>query len=344
MGSSNPTMRSRLVRGVAIATLLAASPAAAQSETERADRRSLLARASEARAAGRLDEALTLARQAEAIGATGGTALFVAQVSARLERWTDAHASAARCLRVVETDTQTSATNRAAIRAACERTRDEARGHLGPLVVRVPPNAPPTLEVRVNGDLLPPGLFGAERLVAVGRATVRATLPSAPPWELAVTVDVATTTTVEVVTPEVPAPPAPAPPPPVVPPPAVVVVPPPRPAASSAQRTIGWVGVGTGVAAIVGAAIAGAVFQGTASDYAEENCETRTPNDACQNMYDRFGTLNTLQWVGYVGGGALVVTGAVLLLTAPRGRASATPAVSVSINPGLVGASLLGRF
>lgn len=299
--------RSQTTRaGVAIAaTLLLSGTAGAQTESERAERVALLRQADGARSAGRLEEALTLAQRAERIGVTAGTRLFISQVNAGLNRWAAARDGAEDCLRAVESDTQTSASNRRALRDECTQVRNEARQHLGSATATVLPNTPPSIDV---------------------------VAPSRP---------VSPTPTTPVVAPR-PAPttlraPQPSP---------ASTVPPDEDRPSSTQRTLGWVGLGTGAALAIGAAVAGGVFQATESDYATEQCEVRpaNTNPDCESMYGRFSTLNTLQWVGYVAGGVLAGTGVVLLLTAPRSHERPAPAISLGAGPGLLGASLSGRF
>lgn len=338
--------------------MLFSGTARAQTDSERADRVALLRQADAARSTGHFEEALGFAQRAERIGVTAGTRFLLSQVHAGLRHWVTAHDAAEDCLRAVESDNQTSASNRRALRGECGRVRDEARQHLGRLIVSVPANAPRTMEVRVNGEVLLPGLFNLDRFVESGRVIVSATLAGAPAWRGEVTVNAGSRTSVDVVVPAVPEAPrrVASNPPPTVPstrtPEAVRVrLPSPPPAVapdedrpSSTQRTLGWVGVGTGAALLVGAAVAGGVYQATVGTYADQQCEVIPANSSCQTTYDRFGMLNTLQWIGYVAGGVLAGTGVVLILTAPRRNERPAPTISVSSGPGLLGASLSGRF
>ena len=161
---------------VIAATLLLSNTAVAQTEGERAERVALLRQADEARSVGHLEEALALGQRAERIGVTAGTRLFVSQVNMSLRRWVAARDGVEECLRAVESDTQTSASNRRALRGECLRVLDGAQQHLGRLTVTVPSNAPRSLVVRVNREVLHAGLFNLDRTVESGRVVVRATL------------------------------------------------------------------------------------------------------------------------------------------------------------------------
>lgn len=292
-----------------------------------------------------MQEALGLAQQAEQIGATAATRMFIAQVNAALGHHAAAYEGAERCLREVDADRQTTAANRQAIRTACESARDEASRRVGRLVLRAPPEAPAELVVRLDGLVLDRALLGAERVVDAGEVSITATVPGAPSWERRETVRAGATTTVMIVVPspsvdasdgrtatargEV----------------AAVRVNVAREGVSrgATQRTLGWAGGATGLALVAGAAVAGAVFQSTASDYDAQQCETSVPTDACSAMFSRLETLNTLQWVGYIGGGLLTATGAILILTAPRGE-SHREAVLCGPGPGDVGVACATRF
>lgn len=339
-------------------SLLFSGTAGAQTGGERAERVALLRQADAARSAGHLEEALALAQRAERVGVTAGTRLFVSQVNLSLRRWVAARDGAEECLRAVESDTQTSAANRRALHGECVRVLDGAQQYLGRLMVNVPANAPRSMVVRVNGEVLQPGLFNLDRTVDAGRVAVSATLDGALVWQREVMVGARSRTSVTVVVPAMPELPRsvgfPALP---------TMLPTTTPHASGApqtgsartvlpgedrpgstQRTLGWVSVGTGAALALGAAVAGGVFLATEGDYADRQCEVIAPNDNCQSIYGRFRTLNTLQWIGYVAGGVLVGTGGILLLTAPRRDERLAPTVGLSAGPGVLGGSLSGRF
>lgn len=111
----------------------------------------------------------------------------------------------------------------------------------------------------------------------------------------------------------------------------------------STQRVLGLVAGGVGVALLGAAVVSGAVFQGAADDYEAQRCAYASPTADCQSRYDRLDALNIVQWVGYIGGGALVGTGLALFFTAPRAPSGAT-AFACRPGPGAVGISCGATF
>lgn len=318
--------------------LLALLPTAARAQSapaaDREARVTLLRAATAARDEGRLQAALELALRAEQVGATAGTRLLVAQLRQQLGDHAGALTSAEQCLREADADTQTRASNRRAIREHCTAVADASRARTGTLRVDVPEGAPAALEVRVNGEPLRAALYGVARAVNAGPAVVTAALPGGPAWQGTVLVAPGGVGSLRVEVPR--AEPAPvAPPAPIAPPQAAPQAAPPAlggvapaaaaPAGPSAaarpggatQRTLGLVAAGVGVAAAGVGVAAGLMFQGAASDYEAMRCPYVAAGATCGSLYGRFDTLNTLQWVGYVGGGALAAAGLVLFFTAP---------------------------
>lgn len=332
---------------------LTAAEASAQtiSEADRAARVDLLARAQAAHRAGQLDDALRLVGQAERIGVTAGTSLLTARIHATAGHPAAALASVERCVREVDLDGQTTAANRQALRTACEGLRAEVAPRVAHLTVRVPSDAPVGLVVRVNEEIVRPANYGAPRTVDPGTQRVVATVPGRPPWERMESVSAGASATVEVV---VPAAPAAAAPPrvegPLTPPPPPPVVVPVGPAvdapapSGSAQRTLGVVSGALGVGLLATGVVGGLMFGDTESEYTTDRCASQaSPSMTCRDQYSTLETLNTVQWIGYVGGGLLVATGAILLLTAPS-RASAAPRVSVGLTPGGATLGYAGSF
>jgi hypothetical protein len=139
------------------------------------------------------------------------------------------------------------------------------------------------------------------------------------------------------------APPAAAPP---VAPPPVVVAPPPAvaPADSgdgSPLGTTGWVLVGVGGTSLALAGVAGLVASGKRDSF-----EAACPDDSCprdlagaaRDDAETYNTLVTLSTVGWIAGGVLAATGAVLILTQP------SPESELALRVGPGSAALLGRF
>lgn len=326
-------------------------------DSERSARVALLSRADAARRANHLDEALGLIRQAEAIGPTAGTRMFSAQVLSQMGRYASALIAAEQCIREVESDVQTTTANRRALRENCEQQRDEATQHVARVTVRVPSDAPSEMEVRVDDAVLRRPLYNVERVLDVGQVTVRAIVPGRPPWERSQTLIAGQAVTIDV---EIPVAPAPT----VVPTerPLVrevrhdVVAPPPpndhggTPEApstpGSTQRALAWVSGALGVALTGGAVVSGVMFVSRRDQYNQSGCVEQQRTDACTAQYNQtmadLEPLNTLQYVGYIGGGALLATSVILFVTAPSTQRA--PAVSLGVTPGGLSFSYGARF
>lgn len=330
---SRPPRAARLA--LPLALCLAAAGAGAQSLTdaERAARADLVTRAQAAQRAGRFEEALQLVERAERIGPTAGTRLVTARILVDAGRHVAALESAGDCLREVERDTQTTAANRGALRAECESIRAGMASRVARVTVRVPVGAPPDLVVRVAGAVLIPARYGAPQLVEAGDVVVRATSREGAPWERTVTVAGGGAAEVEVPAPAGTASPA------------LVVAPridPPRADPHpNVRRTLGVAGLVAGGAALVGGAVATALFANTSSSYESDRCVDLPPSTAsCVDRFNTMETLQAVQWATFVGGGLLAAAGAVLFLTAP----SRAPAVRVSLSPGGASVGYAAQF
>ncbi|MFO0647595.1 MAG: tetratricopeptide repeat protein [Polyangiales bacterium] len=117
----------------------------------------------------------------------------------------------------------------------------------------------------------------------------------------------------------------------------------------SAQRAFGWVSTVTGVLSL-GVGVGGIVLrEGAARSY---NDDSRCPGEnaptsqgpTCQGYLDDVSLGNTLQLAGMIGGGALSLTGIILLATAPSGVSRATASVRCGVGPGTVGLICGGTF
>ncbi|WP_437314174.1 tetratricopeptide repeat protein [Sorangium sp. So ce385] len=117
----------------------------------------------------------------------------------------------------------------------------------------------------------------------------------------------------------------------------------------STLRTLGWVGVGVGGAGLVLGGVTLGLALSARGDLESKGCAQgagggvwRCPPEA-QGDVDRYNTLRPLPLVGFIAGGVVGAAGAVLLLTAPRDRASgAQAAVRPWVSPG--GAGIMGVF
>jgi len=199
--------------------------------------------------------------------------------------------------------------------------------------------------VRVNGEIVCPTNYGMMVAIEPGVQRVVATLPGRPPWERLETLSAGASATVDVTVP--PAPVA-APPPRVVAPRVAPgftppTVPPSEPLrdapapSGSAQRALGFVSGAVGLGLLATGVVGSLLFRNTEDEYNADRCATRAPPSqsslSCFEQRTTLASLDTVQWIGYVGGGLVVATGAIRLLTAPS-RARATPQVSIGISPG----------
>jgi hypothetical protein len=117
---------------------------------------------------------------------------------------------------------------------------------------------------------------------------------------------------------------------------------------SSPARTLAWVAGGAAVAMFGGGAIALAVREGAVERFNDDarclpdNGMTRSQNCAADEA--TAGTASTLAWAGFVAGGALAITSAVLFLAAPRERPGATARLRCGVDLANVGAICGGTF
>jgi hypothetical protein len=119
----------------------------------------------------------------------------------------------------------------------------------------------------------------------------------------------------------------------------------------SAQRALGWVSLVGGVVGL-GVGVGGTVLrEGAAQSY---NDDATCPGDnapsfvrqstTCEGHLSNVSLGGTLQLAGLIGGGALSLTGIILLATAPSGDGRASASVQCGVGPGDVGVSCGGRF
>jgi hypothetical protein len=219
---------------------------------------------------------------------------------------------------------------------------EDARSELGALTPRVP-----SLIIEVNGSAaprvtvddaeLPTAALGVLRPLDPGRHVVRATAPGFAVSEATVTLVEGRT---ERVTLELK---------PggsgtlVVPPPPRVVAgndaPPPPPASS--LRPIGYAGVAAGGAGLVVGAVTGVIGLMKQSDLLKHCPGGACPSDPVsiatyQGEVNTYQAMKIASTTGLVVGGALAVTGIVLIVTAPQARAQAAVLTPV-IGPGYLG-------
>jgi hypothetical protein len=130
---------------------------------------------------------------------------------------------------------------------------------------------------------------------------------------------------------------APAPAPPVAPPPATAPEQPPK---SSPLKTIGWIGIGVGGAALVASGVTALLALGKKGDLDDSpNCVDGRCSVLERDPVDGYASLRTISTVSFYAGVALAAAGTVLLVSAPSGDERG---VSLRVGPGA--ASLHGRF
>lgn len=182
----------------------------------------------------------------------------------------------------------------------------------------------PDVEVRRDGAVVDRSVLGAALPVDPGAHVISASAPGKATWTSSITVAAGPGTTTVRVPALLPAPVAEAPPPPASPP-AEAPAPPPRPPAGwSTQRKVA---LGVGAAGVVGVAVGaifGAVTLGKTSEARGYCSKTKPPQ--CEPMgvtlYSAANRTANVSNVAMGVGGAAVIAGVVLFLTAPAGGAS----------------------
>lgn len=119
--------------------------------------------------------------------------------------------------------------------------------------------------------------------------------------------------------------------------------------ASSPMRPIGvglMVAGGAGlVLGAVGLALrAGAVSDFNANGACGANGGSPLGGEACVSAYDSIQTWQAVSIAGFVGGGVLAASGAVLFFLSPASRSAERASVAPSIGPGSMGLTVSGRF
>lgn len=228
----------------------------------------------------------------------------------------------------------------------------DAHKELAALAPRVPGvviqvKGPAEPQVTLDGAPVPVAALGVKRPVDPGQHVVKVLAPGFSPAEAAFTVAEGKIGSVTVeLKPGAGGPPAPPPigpaqpvtPTPIEPPPSE-----PDKPASSTQKTLGFVGIGVGAAGLVMGAVTGGLALSKRSALLEKCPDGHCPKGseaANQSAIDGYNTMGTVSTVGFIAGGALAVTGVVLLVTAPKARR--TGLVSPVIGVGYLGAE--GKF
>jgi hypothetical protein len=204
--------------------------------------------------------------------------------------------------------------------------------------------APPGLQVSRDGTPIDPGSFGTAVPVDPGPHLIEAHAPGKKAWSK--TVEVATGASRVSV--EIPAledglaagapgtrassvrPLAPVAPPSID-----------APASTFPRKTVGFALIGVGGAGIVVGAVTGGLALSKHSAL-EKACPAASSCAGETSTISSFHTLGTVSDIGLFVGGAVAITGIVLVVTAPKAAASAQAGVTPVLGPGLTG--FVGRF
>lgn len=240
--------------------------------------------------------------------------------------------------------------------AAFVNAVNDAQRELAALSPRVPgviinlKGAPPEAKVTLDGADVPNAALGVKRPVDPGQHVVKVTAAGFFPGEATVNVVEGKVEQVNIelkVDPNYKAPVAPPPGPgtPGVgqqqppPPPPPDNTPPP----SSLQKTLGFVGIGVGGAALIMGAATGGIALSKRGALLEACPDGHCPKGSQgqnQSAIDSYNMMGTLSTVGFVAGGVLAATGVVLLVTSPK--AKTTGMVTPLVGLGYLGAQ--GQF
>jgi hypothetical protein len=241
-----------------------------------------------------------------------------------------------------------------------QKALDTARDELDALTPRIPSvtiDVKGTVSAVVTLDAapLPAAALGVKRAVDPGKHVVRAQAGGFVPAEATFTVaegktESITLTLVPEAAPAVvppppkPVPVAPPPPPPVAP--VVLGPPPPRPAPppeAQAHRhpraAAGIVALGVGGAGLVLGGVTGALFLARRSDLQAGGCQNGLCPVSEQGTLSDYRLYGTLSTVGFGVAAVGVVSGAVLLLTAPKVKVTVTGSTTITpaFGPGYLG-------
>lgn len=332
-------VRSCLVTG---ALITVASPAHADAD---ADAQDLFVRGRELRANAKCGEAVPLFRKANDLAPTRlGSLRNIAECEEQLSHYASARRAwleLGRGLLVTKDATKYDGWSKDAQEAAARLKPMVAELRVDVVVVRRNGEGPAQpgdgTTLTMNGEAVPVALYGTVLEKDPGKYTIVAEAPNAAPVEQVVALTAGGSREVRMRV--------------VLKGPAPAVSDPPPPAyttRTSPRRTVGYVGVGVGVASLAAAGVTLALRQGALSDletacpgYATGPCPT-----SVASIVSRGEAMSTLTTVFGVAGAAIAATGLVLVLASPDERVplGATPAPRVAITPTPGGAELTWRF
>jgi hypothetical protein len=338
------TRPSLKVLALPVIVLSLSARARAEEVGETLARQQLIKSAETAHKKGQHAEALDYALRAAAIRRSATLLSFIADEQTELERPVDAYATAQQCLHEAELDKRARLRDEAV--AHCKALVTRLASHVGQVILQLV-SPPPEMTVQINRKAVRLEVAGVPYLVAPGDVTIEASAPGYQPLQTHLHVGEGETQPAVIVMTPAPCPDrAPraadgtCPALPIQPTVSTSSTMPswtPMPAAAEtssggmAARRWGWITGGAGVALLAGGVVAWAVADGhykTAVDDCTRGCADGDRSDAISTVR----TWDRLAGVGLVGGGALVVGGAALLLfSRPSGSAAGT--LSVGAGP-----------
>jgi hypothetical protein len=280
--------------------------------------------------AGKYPEACVKLEESQRLWAGSGTLFNLADCYEKTGRLASAWAA------FVKVAADTKAKNQTERHEVATSRAQRLEPRVGKLKIEVRERSP-GLELKRDGRPLAEAMWGVAVPLDAGDHPVEAAAPGRRPWRSTVRVVDGEVTRVEVPTLEIES----APPPPPPPPPQVPDKPkdedPPR-----TQATLGWIALGAG-ALFTGLGVVGLLQRESA--VAEYNDDPACPPrgqpgpPACDDRVSRASTWQTLSIVGFAVGGAAVLGGAALLLTAPSSSRSRHACA-----PGLLSVHCVVRF
>ena len=269
--------------------------------------------------------ALDLAQRAGEIAMSPSLRGVIAHEAAALGRWSLALGQGQSC--VAEAERDLSVPDRALVLESCRSTVEQAAPRVGRVIVALPPRRPDGARVRVDGNELPPAVWGLPYVVTAGSIAVEVTAPGYAPTLTRVDVAEGTHVEVPVTWTATPAPP------PVAAPVAAPVRSTPRTTAPppSGPGAAPWIVVGGGA---VGLGLAGLFL--ALGDRAYPACNDTAAGcpDSAEADHQRYATLHTAAGVSAWVGGAAVAGGLTWWLLARSRGGAATTAIGVVPTPG----------
>lgn len=322
-------MIARCSAAVLLFALLVPAVAAGQvSDADRATARALAQQGQDALDAKDYATAADRFSRADAVFHAPTLLLGLARAQAGLGKLVSAHEAYARIVR----EGVPVGAPRPFVKAVAEAGKELARlePRIPSVVIQVKGSTAP--RVTIDGAPVPVAALGVNRPVDPGRHLVRAEADGVVPTEVVVTLAEGKSTSVTLALEPAAGP--------VAKPPVVASKSPAPPAAgvkpSATQRILGYTSLGVGAAGLVLGAVAGGLAVSKHAALA-----TACPTGRCTGQSDAISSYHTvgmLSTVGFIAGGALAATGAVLLITAPRAKPVREARVGLVVGLGYAGA------